>query len=86
MDADIRARVKAYQICAMSKPPKCTKFGYLASDTASAPMEKIFIDYVGKLPRSKSGNSYALVCVDAFTRFAWIFPVREANTSMTVLS
>jgi hypothetical protein len=48
-------------------------------------MEKIFIDYVGKLPRSRSGNSYALVCVDAFTRFAWIFPVREANTSTTIV-
>jgi hypothetical protein len=44
MDADIRARVTACQTCAISKPLKETRFGQLASDTASAPMEKIFLD------------------------------------------
>jgi hypothetical protein len=47
-------------------------------------MEKLFIDFVGILPRSKSGNAYALVCVDAFTNFIWIFPVREASTTTVI--
>jgi transposase InsO family protein len=47
-------------------------------------MEKLFVDFVGKLPRSKSGNAYASVCVDAFTKFVWIFPVREASTATVV--
>jgi hypothetical protein len=51
---------------------------------STRPMEKLFIDFVGKLPRSKSGNAYALICVDAFTKFVWIFPVREASTATVI--
>jgi transposase InsO family protein len=47
-------------------------------------MEKLSVDFVGKLPRSKSGNAYALVCIDACTKFIWIFPVREASTATVI--
>jgi hypothetical protein len=43
-------------------------------------MQKIFIDYVGKLPRSKAGNTAILVCADAFPKFVWLVPVKEATT------
>jgi transposase InsO family protein len=56
----------------------------LSSDVSTHPMQKLFIDFVGKFPRSKSGNTYALVYVDAFTKFVWIFPVREASTATTI--
>jgi len=47
-------------------------------------MQKIFIDYVGKLPRSKADNSALLLCVDAFSKFVWLIPVREATTKATI--
>jgi transposase InsO family protein len=47
-------------------------------------MEKIFIDYVGKFPRSKTGNSAIFVFVGAFTKFVWLVPVREATTKTTI--
>ena len=47
-------------------------------------MHKIFIDYVGKLPRSKAGNTAILVCVDAFPKFVWMVPVRKVTTRMTI--
>jgi transposase InsO family protein len=81
MDADIAARVRACRVCGISKPAQNTHYGMLASEVANRPMEKMFIDFVGKLPRSTAGNTYALVCVDAFTKFVWIFPVREASTA-----
>jgi hypothetical protein len=84
MDSDITTRVRACSICGLSKPAQNTHYGMLSSDVTSRPLEKIFIDFVGKLPRSKNGNTYALVCVDAFTKFVWIFPVREASTATTV--
>lgn len=56
----------------------------LSSDVASEPMEKLFVDYMGKLPRSKAGNSYTLVCVNAFSKFTWVFPLREATTAHTI--
>jgi transposase InsO family protein len=49
-------------------------------------MEKLFIDYVGPLPRSKSGNSFLLVCVDAFSKFVWLLPLRQANARLTIIA
>jgi hypothetical protein len=77
MDNEIRNRVHACQVCGLSKPAQNTRLGLLASEAAERPMQKFFIDYVGKFPRSKEGNT---VCVDAFTKFVWLIPVREATT------
>ena len=85
MDRDIAARVKACHLCGLNKPAQNTKLGLLSSDVASRPMEKLFIDYVGSLPRSKSSNSFLLVCVDAFCKFVWLLPLRQANARLTIL-
>jgi hypothetical protein len=45
---------------------------------------QIFIDYFGKFPRSKAGNTAILVCVDAFSKFVWMIPVRQATTRATI--
>jgi transposase InsO family protein len=84
MDHDVKTRVKACKLCCLSKPAQSTRVGLLASEVASTPMEKLFIDYVGPFPRSRSGNAYALVAVDAFSKFSWIFPVRRATSSVTI--
>jgi hypothetical protein len=55
------------------------KLGFLASDVAQRPMQKIFIDYVGKFPSSKAGHTAILVCVDAFSKFVWLIAVRQAK-------
>ena len=49
-------------------------------------MEKLFIDFIGKLPRPKAGNCYALVVVDSFSKFSWVFPLREATPALAVSS
>ena len=86
MDADIRVRIRACEICALSKPALNTKMGLLASEVPTCPMERLYIDFIGKLPRSRSGNAYALVVVDGFSKFSWIFPLREATTARAVSS
>jgi len=56
----------------------------MPSEVAQRPMQKIFIDYVGKIPRSKAGNTALLVCVDAFSKFVWLICVRETMTKATI--
>jgi hypothetical protein len=72
MDTDIAVRVRACRVCGLSKPAQNTHYSMLSSDVATRPMEKLSVDFVGKLPCSKSGNAYAVVCVDDFTKFVWI--------------
>ena len=55
-----------------------------SSEPPKAPMDKIFIDYLGPLPRSKAGNTYMIVGVDAFSKYVWLSPVREATTTQAV--
>lgn len=73
-------------ICKMPKPAQFQHYGLLASDVASMPMEKIYIDFMGKLPRTSCGNAFVLVLVDAFSKFSWLFPLRNATTALTISS
>jgi transposase InsO family protein len=84
MDMDIHSQVRACQVCALSKLTQKSLWGLLASEVAQRPMQKIFVDYVGKLPRSKAGNTALLVCVDAFSKFIWLIPVRETTIKATI--
>lgn len=84
MDRDIQNRVRCCKTCAMSKPARETKLGFLASQPPHRPLQRLFIDYVGRFPRSKMGNSMLLVCVDGFSKFVWLLPVREATTASTI--
>jgi hypothetical protein len=84
MNSDIAERVRHCTLCGLSKPAQNTRFGLLPSEVAERPFQKLFLDYVGKHPRSKSGNTMILVCVDAFSKFVWLIPVREATTLVTV--
>jgi transposase InsO family protein len=84
MFADIRTRVQKCRVCSISKPAQNTQVGWLTSEVAHRPLQKIFIDFVGKFPRSKAGNTVILVCVDAFSKFVWLFPLREATSKATV--
>jgi hypothetical protein len=84
MDNDIRTRVGNCAVCGLSKPAQNTRLGLLASEVSERPYQKLFIDYVGKFPRSKAGNSMLLVCVDSFSKFVWLVPVREATSLATI--
>jgi hypothetical protein len=79
MDNYIRTRVRNGKTCSLSKPAQNSKLGHLGSEVSQRPFQKIFIDYVGKFPRSKAGNTMILVCVDSFSKFVWLVPVREAT-------
>jgi hypothetical protein len=84
INRDIRTKVKGCHTCSLSKPAQNTRLGLLNSEVAKRPMEKLFIDFVGGFPRSKFGNRVILVCVDAFTKFVWLFPMREETSKATI--
>lgn len=43
------------------------------------PFQKLYIDFLGKYPRSKQGNSYIFIVVDHFTKFTFLHAMREAT-------
>lgn len=84
MKKHISTLVKSCKLCSLSKPAQQSNIGYLASEVAKAPFQKLFIDILGKLPRTSNGNRFILVCVDAFSKFIWLKPLKEASTNSVV--
>lgn len=77
---DLVAFIKSCKLCSLSKPAQKTNYGYLCSSIASQPMEKMFLDFVGPLPRTTSGNTMIFSCMDAFTKYSWLLPLRKATS------
>jgi hypothetical protein len=85
VDNDIRLRVRHCIVCnRLSIPAPSSRFGLLASEVATRPFQKLFIDYVGKFPLSKAGNTMLLVCVDSFPKLVWLTPGWEATSSAMI--
>lgn len=77
----IRKYVSACIECAYSKKGNHNKEGFLNPiPKVEVPFHTLHIDHLGPFVRSKKGNSYILVVVDAFTKFIFIIPVRNTKT------
>ena len=68
--------------CVNARSPRRMR-GHAASPV-SQPMDRLFIDFVGPLVRTKRGNVAILVLVDSFSKFVSLHPVRRM-TSTAVL-
>lgn len=81
LNVTIRQLVKNCDICKMSKNTQRKYEGELISVPTRESMECIFIDLIGKLPRSKMGHQYILVVVDSFSKYLWLIPLRDCKSS-----
>uniref|UniRef100_H2ZTL0 Integrase catalytic domain-containing protein n=1 Tax=Latimeria chalumnae TaxID=7897 RepID=H2ZTL0_LATCH len=69
--------------CAQINAPHKSIKGLLPLRTMPGPWQRIFIDYIEGLPRTPGGATYALVIVDAFSKWVEVFPVTNANAVTT---
>ncbi|GFO31467.1 Pol polyprotein [Plakobranchus ocellatus] len=50
---------------------------------ASYPMERVHLDFLGPLPKTKSGNEYVLMIVDQFTKWVGCIPLPSQTAEVT---
>ena len=72
--------VRKCDLCQRAKPAQDARVGMHAASPCSRLMERLFIDFVGPLTRSKRGNIAILLEVDAFSKFVSFFPVRKVSS------
>jgi len=60
-----------------------TRVGLYATEPSAKPLEKLFIDFVGPLTRTKRDNS-AILVLDSFSKFVSFFTVRRMASSVVI--
>eukprot|EP00794_Sanderia_malayensis_P018389 gene18389-biopygen12333 len=82
MKSDIKRHIRHCEECAKFKSPKPAGKTPLKSIVTSRPLQIVAMDFVGPLPNSDRGNTYALVMVDHFSRWPVVYSVDniEAET------
>jgi len=74
MGTDVRSHIRKCPVCnrfKKSKRPKASLQNY----TVGNPMDRIALDIIGPLPRSKRNNQYILVIGDHFSRWMEAYPL-----------
>jgi hypothetical protein len=62
------------------KPPK-TAVGLHSASPMTFPMERVFIDFMGPLTRSKRGSVAILAVLDGFSKFVTFYPTRRITSN-----
>ena len=80
----IKEKVKQCKICMQSKSAQRHFEGKLVSNPVNNALDTIFLDTFGPLPRSKQMNQYILIAVDAFSKFVWLYPIRDCKSKQII--
>ena len=83
MGRDIENYVSTCELCNQNK--KTTRKGRcpLTSYHAGAPMERVHIDFLGPLTKTKRGNEHILMIVDQFTKWVEVIPLPSQTAEET---
>ena len=84
MRQEVFEYVRKCELCQRAKPAQNTRVGLHSAEPPRYPLERLFIDFVGPLVRSKRGNIAILVAVDGFSKFATFFPVRSISSKVVL--
>lgn len=74
MRAEVLKYVQNCNICQKAKAAENTAVGFHSSSPVSSPMERVFIDFMALVTRSKRGNVAILSLLDGFSKSVTFFP------------
>ena len=83
MGGDIANYVATCATCSQNK--KAERRGHVPMQEyqASAPMERVHVDFLGPLPKTTRGNEYVLMMVDQFTKWVECVPLPSQTAEVT---
>ena len=83
LSRDVRDYVATCEVCARCKKTQRQGRAPLSEYHAGAPMERLHVDFLGPLPRTKKGNVCILVAVDQFTKWVEVVPLPSQTAEVT---
>lgn len=84
LNNEIKARINSCHECLLSKTMFRKYEGKLISEPVTTAMNTLYIDLVGPLIKSKKQNTYLLVCVDACTKYVWLYGIRNCTSNLII--
>lgn len=82
MVKEVQDLVKSCEICKCCKSTNFIKRPPMGSQhITERPLQRLYIDFMGPYPRTKNGNAFLFVCLDHFTKFVFLKPMRKAVSS-----
>jgi len=83
----VKAYVNACEVCKSTKSSNC----YLRPPLGKAPetqrfFQRLFIDFLGPYPRSRSGNVAIFIVLDHFSKYVFLKPVKRSISRYSKLS
>ncbi len=69
MTGDVEMYVMSCPVCSLNKKPARSARYNLTQYHAGAPLERVHMDLLGPLPKTKKGNEHILMIVDQFTKW-----------------
>ena len=83
MSRDITTFVLTCDVCNRHKKP--TRYGrcQMTNYHAGSPMERVHLDFMGPLPKTKQGNEHILMMVDQFTKWTECIPLPSQTAEVT---
>jgi hypothetical protein len=76
--------VRSCPACQKAKPAQNTQVCFHHSHVVTKPMERVFVDFVGPIVRSRKGNVAILVVLDGFSKIVAMYPVRRIYSESVV--
>ena len=80
MPIQVREFIKECTICQETKPCNRIMRPPMGNEVVTLrPFQKLYMDFLGKYPRSKSGHCYIFIVVDHFSKFTFLKAMKEAT-------
>jgi hypothetical protein len=79
MRREVVAFVRKCQDCQRAKQAQDSEVRFRSSEVVTRPLERIFIDFVGPIVRSRTGN---VAVLDGFSKFVCMYPVRRISSEV----
>lgn len=77
--SDVKTFTKECEVCFKSKAAHKVYKGEVVSKHSERPMNKLYIDLTGELPRTTNGYKVILIAVDDFSKYTWLIPLRDSK-------
>lgn len=85
MTLQVREYIRSCQICNETKPANPNLRPSIGQEVVTErPFQKLYIDFLGKYPRSKGGNSYIFIVVDHFSKFTFLKAMKDATANNVI--